>query len=369
MQSSTYRVILKECSIAGNGRAAYAVLQDMTKDKMEIVASDIEMAVTAICKNNRFDSGIWKLGYDLIKNYSTASRLLKVETYNSILSCMGNEGYWSDVRAVLSMMENQPNQALIHPRPNLSTYHYVLESLFHSVEGPQWAFQLLASMKSNDISPSLYTFDLALTIFLKRENNSWKMALDLIDFMHQNAHTPSLVMYNRVISSCAQSQQLGHATSLLMKMKNRNVKPDIVTYNSIISACASLGRWRDALGYLQETIQDPSIEPDIITYTNAIRACSKGRKSEKALELFQDAKKRNLPLDTYIYTSVIDACAKGNIWKKSLELLDDMRSSGIPPNRFTYSAAISACANSGEWEEAISLLDQVTLVFCQNSLL
>jgi pentatricopeptide repeat protein len=181
-------------------------------------------------------------------------------------------------------MENQPEDIIIHPQPTLSTYHIILEGLFHSKEGPQSAQQLLISMNSKGVNPSLYTFDLALSIFLKRDNNYWKMALDMIEMMHQNNFIPTLVMYNRVISVCAQAQQLGHATSLLLKMKNKKINPDIVTYNSIISAFSSTGRWRDALRYLQEINQDTNIQPDIITYTNVIRACAKGRKPDKALE-------------------------------------------------------------------------------------
>ena len=363
IQPSTYRSILKESFNVGNGRASYKVLQDMRNDNVQISESDVQLAVAAICKSNRVHAGIWRLGLDLLQNYSADERdpfeVLKVETYNSVISCMANEGYLTEILDLLSLMENQLEDTLIHPRPNLSTYHTILEDLFHSIEGPQLAMKLLTSMNSKGVSPSLYTFDLALSIFLKKENNCWKMALDMIEFMHQNSYSPSLVMYNRVLASCAHAQQLGHAASLLLKIKSKNIHPDIVTYNSIISACASLGRWREALRFLQEIIQDRNIEPDVITYTNVIRACAKGRKADKALELFQEVKKRGFPLDTYVYASVIDACAKGSLWRKSLELLDDMRSSGVPPNRFAYSAAISACGNCGEWETAINLLDQV----------
>jgi hypothetical protein len=36
------------------------------------------------------------------------------------------------------------------------------------------------------------------------------------------------------------------------------------------------------------------------------RACAKGRMSRKALELLQDAKDNNMPLDAFIYTATID---------------------------------------------------------------
>ena len=37
-----------------------------------------------------------------------------------------------------------------------------------------------------------------------------------------------------------------------------------------------------------------------------VRACGRGRMSEKALELLEEAKENKIALDAYIYTAVID---------------------------------------------------------------
>ncbi len=40
--------------------------------------------------------------------------------------------------------------------------------------------------------------------------------------------------------------------------------------------------------------------------TGIIRACAKAKMSRKAIQLLEDAKNNNAPLDAFIYTAVID---------------------------------------------------------------
>jgi len=73
--------------------------------------------------------------------------------------------------------------------------------------------------------------------------------------------------------------------------------------------------------------------------------------------LFQVAKDKQLPLDTYCYTAAIDACAKASDGQKAINLLDEMNAKGIKSSSVTYSAVITACGNSGEWRKAMDMLD------------
>ena len=43
-----------------------------------------------------------------------------------------------------------------------------------------------------------------------------------------------------------------------------------------------------------------------LSYYFQSRACAKGKLPRKALGLLEEAKERELPLDSYIYTAVID---------------------------------------------------------------
>ena len=45
----------------------------------------------------------------------------------------------------------------------------------------------------------------------------------------------------------------------------------------------------------------------------------------KALDVFNDAKERGLPLDVILYSAAISACEKAGQWKPALKLLKEMR--------------------------------------------
>ena len=86
---------------------------------------------------------------------------------------------------------------------------------------------------------------------------------------------------------------------------------------------------------------------------SAIRACAKGGKTGRALALFQVAKDKKMPLDSYLYTAVIEACD----WQRSLKFLAEMEEKGIEPSEVTYSVAIKACGLGGQWQKALELLE------------
>mmetsp|Transcript_9130 Transcript_9130/g.18876 ORF Transcript_9130/g.18876 Transcript_9130/m.18876 type:complete len:596 (-) Transcript_9130:525-2312(-) len=172
---------------------------------------------------------------------------------------------------------------------------------------------------------------------------------------------PSLNVYQAVLVACARAGQYDNVTSLLTKMRRRGVRPNVYTYNSLLNVCAKdkETRWKEALSLLSQCQREPGIDPDLVTYTTAMRACIRGRRSDKAIEIFRVVKDMGIELDVYCYTTAMDACAKGKMWKTALSILREMKEKGIEPNEVTYGVAVAACGNGGRWEKALELLDQM----------
>ena len=84
----------------------------MQSKNIPISGWDIQVAISAICKNNRWDPGIgiWKLALDLIYNHgvypirddvNSTTIGIKIESYNAIITCMTKDGCWDDVWDIL----------------------------------------------------------------------------------------------------------------------------------------------------------------------------------------------------------------------------------------------------------------------------
>jgi len=123
-------------------------------------------------------------------------------------------------------------------------------------------------------------------------------------------------------------------------------------------------------------------------------ALEKGLQWERALDLFDEMKMRNLPITVVSYGSALSACDKGLQYRQCLEFLDEMtemgieknviifgaamscmekcrradicfqlkermKLEGVPPNVHIYNSIISACARSNLWAEGYELFREM----------
>jgi len=361
-QRSSYRTCLQSCFECGNGEAAEKILNAMVAAQYIPDPIDLSLVVMALCKQSDYEeeNRWWKRALSLLgktENSSEEKKVVPVEAYDAVLSCMVKAKNWKPaVRLLHKMKQGIQVDPPLHPVPSLSTYRLVIESCAAANQAEQ-AFQTLTSAIKNGLKPTPYTFELVISALSQKLQ--WRRALQLLDTMDELDVRKSTVIYNLIISACAKSGELRAAQHLLRKMRKDGVKPDIFSFNSVLTACASSSRWKDALTVLDQCHREPGVEPDVISYTNAIRACTRGRKTSRAIAIFETLQDRKLPLDNYAYAAIIDACAKGRMWKRALEFLEEMKKNGVEPNAVTYSSAINACGNGGQWQKSLELLDEV----------
>lgn len=360
---SSYRTCLQLCFKCGNGEAAENFLNAMMAAQYIPDPIDLGLVVMALCKQSDYEeeNRWWKRALSLLKSVkiknSSEEKVVPVEAYDAILSCMVRAKNWkSAVRLLHKMEQGIQVDPPLHPVPSFSTYRLVIESCAAANQAEQ-SFQTLTSAIKNGLKPTPYTFELVISALSQKLQ--WRRALQLLDTMNELDIRKSTVIYNLIISACAKSGEVRAAQHLLRKMRKDGVKPDIFSFNSVLTACASSSRWKDALTVLDQCHREPGVEPDVISYTNAIRACTRGRKTSRAIAIFETLQDRKLPLDNYAYAAIIDACAKGRMWKRALEFLEEMKKSGVEPNAVTYSSAINACGNGGQWQKSLELLDEV----------
>ena len=120
---------------------------------------------------------------------------------------------------------------------------------------------------------------------------------------------------------------------------------------------SSLGRCGEVDPALDAFDMVPS--PNAFTFGAAISACAVAGRSERALELVDEAKRRGVVPDRVMYNATISACEKGALWEHALALLNEMQRTGVEPDVVSYSAAISACGKGGQCDPALALFDEM----------
>jgi len=261
---STYRACLQACFDARNAESASEILEAMKHAGVEADPTDVGLAVTTMCRNEKRDRGWLDKALAIVKKTDN----LPIAAYDAVFSCLSDEHEWKEAVRLLRRME-----ASNGTKPVVSTYRYVIEACVGSAQ-PEQAAQVLQSCIDQGLTPTLFSFELLIVAFSKKLN--WRRAMRLLDMMDDLKVPKTVVCCNSVLSALSRAREVVHANNLLAKMRKGGIEPDIRSYNAVLAAAASTGRWKDALSVLDQCHRAPGVTPDIYTYTAGIRALGKG---------------------------------------------------------------------------------------------
>lgn len=90
-------------------------------------------------------------------------------------------------------------------------------------------------------------------------------------------------------------------------------------------------------------------------------ALEKGLQWERALDLFDEMKSKNMPVTVVSYGSAISACEKGLQYRQCLEYLDEMTEMGIKKNVIIFGAAMSCMEKSCRADIGFQLMERMRL--------
>lgn len=95
---------------------------------------------------------------------------------------------------------------------------------------------------------------------------------------------------------------------------------------------------------------------DVYTYTAMISMCIYQHNVERALELAQEMRDRNVERNVHTYTALMNVCIKCGKCHLALETYNRMRQDNIVPNVVTYNTLIDVYGKMGQWEQAVKVL-------------
>ena len=161
---STYKVCLKECFEAANGVAALEIFNGMKRSFDNTIDHEsIGLTVKTTCKAYRYDRKLWRKGLKILYDYgndastkneqSGERKTIAIDVYNSMLSCMEEEKLWKESLKLLDLMEQESKKISFHPKPNIGSYHTILNTCIAARETEQ-AVQILLRMPEKGLMVS-----------------------------------------------------------------------------------------------------------------------------------------------------------------------------------------------------------------------
>merc|ERR1712153_99774 len=181
------------------------------------------------------------------------------------------------------------------------------------------------------------------------QNNTWKLAVKLLELMLERGLTPSPSVWRNVVVLCAKEEKSRKATALLLDWielfkQGRAEKPPLRVFNTVVNACEVCGEEELTVKVLDAMNDTHDIEGDVITFNIALKRLAKKGNAMACEGIIVGMLQGGIEPSVVSYTTAIAACVADP--KKSdvaFEWIKRMKSRLVQPNVITYNTAFASC--------------------------
>ncbi|KAF9592726.1 hypothetical protein IFM89_017296 [Coptis chinensis] len=236
-------------------------------------------------------------------------------------------------------------------------------------------FELFNEMKSLGVEPDVITWNWLITGYT--QNGDGIMALEFFYRMCETNTNPNTITLSGALAACSLVKDLKLGKEIHGVLSDK----DVVVWNSIISACAQHGQGVSALNFLRGMLVS-NIEPNKVTIVLVLPACARLAAPQQGKEIHQFNIRRGFDMHIAIWNGLIDMYGRCGLIKKAqrvfyliperdtvswntmiacygmhgfgmdaVNLFLHLRSSELKPNRFTFTNLLAACSHSGLIDE------------------
>jgi len=138
--------------------------------------------------------------------------------------------------------------------------------------------------------------------------------------------------------------------------------PNEITLGCMVDALVSNHDVRHAEALVNHWKQRGCVMPNTVVYSTLIHGWAKQNDARRAMGIFEQMKKEQVPCNAVTYNCMIHACVRAGDMQCALELLYAMKNDedGLCPDKFTYSTIIKGyCGLHGEIESALFLFESM----------
>eukprot|EP01064_Diplonema_japonicum_P009991 TRINITY_DN17374_c0_g1_i1.p1 TRINITY_DN17374_c0_g1~~TRINITY_DN17374_c0_g1_i1.p1 ORF type:complete len:892 (+),score=218.73 TRINITY_DN17374_c0_g1_i1:53-2728(+) len=249
--------------------------------------------------------------------------------------------------------EHLSRQSAFGVKPDMMTYQTLIVAADRMGKADT-AFEIFDEMKEAGIQPDLATYIKLLNVCVL--NHDTQKAIHLFDEAIENKIIPDVSLYNAFINVLAEAGDeliFEIFSQLSTLLQHLNIKPNQQTYNVLIKACTQLRRPGDPSpdDDLPTNKSDMQIREDLIRERNTER-------TRKAFEIYEQMCKPTSPvkLDVVTYTTLMDVCAITGDTEKARELLEDMKQRDVSPTILTYNKMMNVFVSADD-ESIVEIFD------------
>ncbi|CAL9174724.1 unnamed protein product [Musa hybrid cultivar] len=269
--------------------------------------------------------------------------------YAAMIEAYGRTGDADEALRLLREMKDSPC------RPDVVCYTAVVDSLASSGRASE-ALEVFEEMVSSDVAPDTAAFTVLVKLYACCLMQ-FDAAYEVVRWMVTCGCAPDVVTYSTLIAGLCWAGRVEEALGVLDQMLEEECRPNVYTYTPIVHAYCSRGRVEEAKRLLN-TMEVVGSPPNAVAYNVLIESLCKTGAFKEVEKLIKDSSLKGWEPDTITYSIYMDGLCKLGRTDKSFEQLEVMREKGLCPNAVTLNILLDGLCRSSKAWEAKCLLEQ-----------
>eukprot|EP00538_Stauroneis_constricta_P006388 CAMPEP_0119572880 /NCGR_PEP_ID=MMETSP1352-20130426/44845_1 /TAXON_ID=265584 /ORGANISM="Stauroneis constricta, Strain CCMP1120" /LENGTH=722 /DNA_ID=CAMNT_0007622567 /DNA_START=279 /DNA_END=2447 /DNA_ORIENTATION=+ len=181
------------------------------------------------------------------------------------------------------------------------------------------------------------------------QDESWKLAVKLLEIMLGRSLRPSPSVWRNVVTCCAKAEKSRKAAALLfdwvqLSKIGRAEQPPLRVFNTVMNACEICGEEDLTVDVLDCMKATHNTEGNLITFNIALKRLAKQGNTRACEGIIVGMLQSGIEPSVVSYTTAIASCvSEPKNSEMASEWVNRMRSRRVQPNIITYNTALAAC--------------------------
>lgn len=189
---------------------------------------------------------------------------------------------------------------------------------------------VLEEMKSLGVQPNLVVYNTLLEAMGKAGKPG--LARSLFEEMLDSGITPNEKTLTALIRIYGKARWAKDALELWDRMRLNGWPMDFILYNSLLSMCADLGLEEDAERLFEDMKGSESCKPDSWSYTAMLNIYGSGGNTDKAMKMFEEMSEKGVELNVMGCTCLIQCLGRAKRIDNLVQVFESSVNGGIKPD-------------------------------------